>query len=130
MSETAAAGRRRATPDHSRLLRRFAANLRRIREKKGLTQDELAARAGIGLELLKEIEEAGGHMPNVSVVLRLAGSLAVRPSAFAAGVGWTPYEFRVGEPGRFEVLEDPDLVAEIAVLREALPRRGGRGAGS
>jgi hypothetical protein len=36
----------------------------------------------------------------------------------------------IAEAGRFEVLEDPDLVAEIATLREALPRRGRRGAGS
>jgi ribosome-binding protein aMBF1 (putative translation factor) len=69
MPEAAAEGRRRATPDHSPLLRRFGANLGQIREEKDLTQEELAARAGIGLELLKEIEEAGGHMPNVSVVL-------------------------------------------------------------
>lgn len=130
MPETAAAGRRRAAPDNSPLLRRFAANLRHIREGKGLTQEQLASRAGFGLELLREIEEAGGHMPNVSLVLRLAGSLAVQPSAFVEGIGWAPYEFVISEAGRFKVLEDPDLVAEIAALREALPRRGRRDPGS
>ncbi|MBS1888798.1 MAG: helix-turn-helix domain-containing protein [Actinobacteria bacterium] len=120
--EAAVAGaRRRAAPDPSPLLRRLATNLRRIRKKKGLSLEELASRAGLGVELLREIEEAGGHMPSIGLALRLAGSLAVRPSALLAGVEWAPYEVVVAE-GRFEVLDDPDLVAEVAALKEGRPR--------
>jgi transcriptional regulator with XRE-family HTH domain len=118
MGEQAAVKRRQQDSlDHSPLLQQFATNLRTIREEKGLTPEELAIRCELGFELLIEMEEAGEHIPNVSVVLRLARVLEVRPSAFVAGVNWTPYEVVASERGRFEVEADEEIVAEIEALQ-------------
>lgn len=111
----------RAAGDPAPLLRQFGTNLRRCREEAGSTPEELAAGAGMGLELLIELEEAGGAIPSVGLFLRLAGTLGRRPSELVAGVGWVPYEIIEGE-GTFEVLDDAALLDEIAALREARPK--------
>ncbi len=113
--------RRRPAGDPAALVRQFGANLGSCREEVGLTPEELAAGAEMGLELLIELEEAGGAIPSVGLVLRLAGSLGRAPSVLVAGVSWVPYELVEGE-GTFEVLDDPGLVAEIATLNEARER--------
>lgn len=113
----ARAGRRFAG-DPAPLLRRLGRNLRACREEAGSTPEELAAGAGMGVELLIEIEEAGGAIPTVGLFLRLAGTLGRRPSELVAGVGWVPYEI-VEREGTFEVVEDAGLRAEIAALKEA-----------
>jgi transcriptional regulator with XRE-family HTH domain len=112
----------RPAGDSAPLLRRFGANLRTCRERVGLSPEELAARAGMGLELLIEFEEAGGAIPGIGLFMRLADTLGCRPSELVAGVVWVPYEV-VEREGTFEVVEDAGLVDEIAVLR------GSRGKG-
>lgn len=104
------------------LVRDLATNLRAAREDLGLSCEELAEAAEIGVEHLIELEEAGGTIPSIGVVLRLAGALGRRPSMLVAGVEWVPFEIRSGQ-GWFEVVEDPELVAEIAALNEAFHRR-------
>jgi len=104
------------------LVRDLATNLRAAREDLGLSCEELAEAAEIGVEHLIELEEAGGTIPSIGVVLRLAGALGRRPSMLVAGVEWVPFEISSGQ-GWFEVVEDPDLVAEIAALNEAFTRR-------
>jgi transcriptional regulator with XRE-family HTH domain len=108
----------RSAGDPAPLLRRFGANLRECREQAGQAPEELAAGAGMGLELLIELEEAGGAIPSIGLCLRLAGTLGRRPSELVAGVDWVPFEIIEGE-GTFEVLEDAGLLEEIAALREA-----------
>jgi hypothetical protein len=75
----------------------------------------------MGVELLIEMEEAGGAIPSIGLFLRLAGTLGRRPTELVAGIDWVPYEIYAGE-GRFEVLGDAGLLDEIAALREARPR--------
>jgi len=127
-----AGDRQRSAGDPAPLLGRFGANLRARREALGWTPDELADRAGIGVKLLIELEEAGGTIPALGLFLSLVGALGCRPSELLTGVGWAPYEIFEGE-GTFEVLEDAGLLDEIAALREARPkdppasiRQGGR----
>jgi hypothetical protein len=74
----------------------------------------------MGVELLIELEKAGGSIPSIGLFLRLAGTLGRKPSELASGVDWVPYETIEGK-GRFEVLEDTGLLDEIAALREARP---------
>jgi transcriptional regulator with XRE-family HTH domain len=112
---------RRSAGDPAPLLRRFGSNLRARREALGWTPEELAARAGIGVKLLVELEEAGGTIPALRLFLHLVGALGCRPSELVAGVEWVPYRTFEGE-GTFEVLEDAGLLDEIAALREARPR--------
>jgi hypothetical protein len=75
----------------------------------------------MGLELLIELEEAGGAIPSIGLFLRLAGTLGRRPSGLVSGVDWVPYEIVEGE-GTFEVLEDAGLIDEIKALQEARPK--------
>jgi transcriptional regulator with XRE-family HTH domain len=110
------------------LIRDFASNLRECREEVGLSPEDLSEAAEIGIEHLIELEEAGGTIPSVGVVLRLAGALGRRPSVLVAGVEWVPFEISAGQ-GRFEVVEDAGLVAEIAALKEELSGRGRTGRG-
>jgi transcriptional regulator with XRE-family HTH domain len=112
---------RRTAGDPTALVREFAANLTACRQDAGLTRDDLAEAAEIGIEHLIELEEAGGSIPSIGVVLRLAGALGRTPSALVAGVEWTPFEFSSGQ-GWFEVVEDDELFAEIVALKEAFPK--------
>lgn len=60
------------------LKRAMATNLRRIRSGKGLTQEELAARAGLSARYLGSIERAQVSA-SVSVLGKLAYALRVDP---------------------------------------------------
>jgi transcriptional regulator with XRE-family HTH domain len=109
-------------PPPEPLLRRLAERVRAVREREGMGLAEFSLRADVGEELIRELEHAGGHVPKVATVLRLAGALGVRPSELVAGVRWVPIEV-VRERGRFEVAEDPALAAEVAALRAAATGR-------
>jgi len=113
---------RRSAGEPTALVREFATNLTRSREEVGLTRDDLAEAAEIGIEHLIELEEAGGTVPSIGAVLRLAGALGLPPSRLVAGVEWVPFEFSAGQ-GWFEVVEDEELLAEIISLKEGLSRR-------
>lgn len=74
----------RSAGDPAPLLEQLGANLRLCREEIGLTPEQLAAGAGMGVELLIELEEAGGAIPSIGLFLRLpARSGAGHPS-------WSP----------------------------------------
>jgi transcriptional regulator with XRE-family HTH domain len=111
----------RPAGDPAPLLRQLGANLRACREGAGSSPEELAAGAGMGAELLVELEEAGGAIPSIGLFLRLADTLGRRPSELVVGIDWVPFEI-VEEEGTFEVLEDAGLLDEIAALKEARPR--------
>jgi len=120
---------RRDAGEPTVLIRDLATNLTRCREEAGLTHDDLAEAAEIGIEHLIELEEAGGTIPSIGVVLRLAGALGRAPSQLVGGVEWVPFEISVGQ-GWFEVVEDEELFAEILTLKEGFPRgRVGRTSG-
>lgn len=59
-------------------LPKVAANLRRLREEKGMTQDALAAGAMMDPAEVRRIE-SGRRDPGVRVVVRLAKGLGVEP---------------------------------------------------
>ncbi|WP_437596564.1 helix-turn-helix transcriptional regulator [Sorangium sp. So ce590] len=56
----------------------IGANVRRIRLKRGMTQQELASAAGIALGFLQKVERAKTNV-GVAVLVRLADVLGVRP---------------------------------------------------
>ncbi|XYH95542.1 helix-turn-helix domain-containing protein [Sorangium sp. So ce1128] len=56
----------------------IAANVRRLRLKRGMTQQELAETAGIALRFLQEIERAKTNV-GVAVLVKLADVLGVPP---------------------------------------------------
>ncbi|WP_437992292.1 helix-turn-helix domain-containing protein [Sorangium sp. So ce145] len=60
------------------VLRSIGANVRRIREKRGMTQQELADAAEIALRFLQKVEHAQTNV-GVAILVRLADVLGVRP---------------------------------------------------
>lgn len=63
----------------------FAANLRRLRRERRLTQEELAERSGLDLASVGRIERAIRD-PGVRTVVRLAHGLGVRPADLLDGM--------------------------------------------
>jgi transcriptional regulator with XRE-family HTH domain len=59
----------------------FAANLRRIRNAKGMSQDELAYEAEMSRSYLSKLER-GAFNASLSVIGRLSVALAVEPAEF------------------------------------------------
>lgn len=58
----------------------IAANVRRVRQKRGLTQEVLAERAGQDLSYLQRVERGATNL-SVGVLLALATALGVPPAA-------------------------------------------------
>jgi transcriptional regulator with XRE-family HTH domain len=56
---------------------RLAIELARVREQRGLTQRQLAARAGMKQPQIARLEQ-GGYLPNMSTLLRLLQVLGAR----------------------------------------------------
>jgi transcriptional regulator with XRE-family HTH domain len=56
--------------------KRFAANLRRLRESKGLSQEEVAERAGIAPRTLRGLENVH-YTPSFKTAVKLADALQV-----------------------------------------------------
>jgi transcriptional regulator with XRE-family HTH domain len=79
--------------------RRFAANLRRLREAADLSQEELSFRAAIHRTQISLIE--GGHrMPRLDTLIKLAGALGVTFQDLLKGIAWEP---SILSPGHFVV---------------------------
>jgi transcriptional regulator with XRE-family HTH domain len=71
---------------------RFAANLRALRTEAGLTQEEVAFRAGVHRTQIS-LMESGERMPRFDTLVRLVGALGVDHGALFAGIAWEPHEF-------------------------------------
>lgn len=85
--------------------RQFGANLSRLRERSGVTQEELAFRASLHRTEIGLLER-GGRIPKIDTLAKLAGSLEVEPGALFEGIRWEPGDvrrggFSVSEPGQY-----------------------------
>lgn len=69
--------------------RRFAANLRCLRDDADLTQEELAFRASIHRTQIS-LMEGGERLPRFDTLVRLIGALGVEHGALFAGIAWEP----------------------------------------
>jgi transcriptional regulator with XRE-family HTH domain len=68
---------------------RFGANLRRVRRREGLSQEELAVRASLHRTEIGRLE-VGGRACRIDTLIRLAGAMAVPPGELLDGVAWVP----------------------------------------
>ena len=59
----------------------FATNLRRLRNAKGISQDDLAYDAGISRSYLSQLEK-GGFYASLKIIEKLAATLDVEPAEF------------------------------------------------
>ena len=66
------------TPDPTCIEEQFAANIRRERERLGLSQDNFALKAGIARSYYNRIE--GGHVDvSISTIAKIATAMKVSP---------------------------------------------------
>jgi transcriptional regulator with XRE-family HTH domain len=57
----------------------FATNLRRLRHAKGISQEDLAYRAGINRSYMSKLEK-GASYPGLEIIAKLATVLEVEPA--------------------------------------------------
>jgi transcriptional regulator with XRE-family HTH domain len=84
----------------------FGQNLRRIRRRAGLSQDELAVRASLHRTEIGMLEN-GKRLARIDTLIQLSGAMAIDPNELIAGISWTPggvlggsFGFESGTPQR------------------------------
>lgn len=68
------------------------ANLTRLREAGGLSQENLSFRAKLSRNHVHSIEK-GERLPELDTLYKLAGALGVDPAELLQGFSWQPDEF-------------------------------------
>jgi transcriptional regulator with XRE-family HTH domain len=78
---------------------RFAANLRRARQAKGISQEELASQCDLHRTEISLLERAGRE-PRLGTMVKLATVLETTPDALCAGISWAPKQqrFKITQP--------------------------------
>jgi transcriptional regulator with XRE-family HTH domain len=78
---------------------RFAANLRRAREIKGISQEELGSRCDLHRTEISLLERAGRE-PRLGTLVKLATELDTTPDVLCAGIGWQAKQqrFKIDRP--------------------------------
>lgn len=77
--------------------KRFGPNLKRCRERVGISQEELGFRSDLHRTEVGMLER-GIRLPRIDTLVKLAGSLGLSPGDLLVGLGWTP---RTAEGGGF-----------------------------
>jgi transcriptional regulator with XRE-family HTH domain len=67
----------------------FGDNLRRIRKREDLSQEELARRATLHRTEIGFLEH-GERVCRIDTLIRLAGAMAVQPGELLDGIDWVP----------------------------------------
>jgi transcriptional regulator with XRE-family HTH domain len=67
----------------------FGENLRRVRRREGLSQEQLGRRASLHRTEIGRLE-AGERACRIDTLLRVAGALEVRPEEMLEGIVWIP----------------------------------------
>lgn len=104
---------------------RFAANLKRLRQAAGLSQEELAFRSDIHRTHVSFIE--GGHrLPRLDTLVKLAGALYVTPNDLLEGIAWEPSFHRPGRfiPGVEEARGDVEPRSASPMVPETAKKKG------
>jgi transcriptional regulator with XRE-family HTH domain len=96
------------------LLQHLATNLRLLRDRKGISREQLAATAEVDPQMIKRIEN-GRANPALVVLSRLASALMISVSLMVGDVGTALARIDAQEPSQFE----SETVGEtIATLRK------------
>jgi ribosome-binding protein aMBF1 (putative translation factor) len=75
---------------------RFGHNLARCRRRAGLSQEELGVRASLHRTAVGQLER-GERVARSDTLVKLAGSLAIRPEELLEGLDWVPGRMTLGE---------------------------------
>lgn len=78
---------------------RFAVNLRKARDKAGISQEELAERIEVHRTEISLLER-GGREPRLGTLVKLALSLGTTPEALCKGIAWDPKkrDYKITKP--------------------------------
>lgn len=68
---------------------RFAINLRKARQKKEISQEELGFRCDLHRTEISLLER-GGREPRLSTIVKLAYALDTTPEQLCEGISWLP----------------------------------------
>jgi transcriptional regulator with XRE-family HTH domain len=74
---------------------RFGDNLRRVRRREDLSQEELARRASLHRTEIGKLENTE-RVPRIDTLIQLAGAMAVPPGELLEGIDWVPGPEREG----------------------------------
>lgn len=75
---------------------RFAINLRKARQKKQISQEELGFRCDLHRTEISLLER-GGREPRLATIMKLAAALDTSPDELSRGIRWLPSQ------GRFQI---------------------------
>ena len=75
---------------------RFGQNLARCRRRLGISQEELGVRASLHRTAVGQLER-GERVARTDTLVKLAGSLGVKPEDLLDGLKWTPGTMTLGE---------------------------------
>jgi transcriptional regulator with XRE-family HTH domain len=74
---------------------RFGENLRRVRRRERLSQEQLAFRASLHRTEVGLLEK-GERVPRIDTLIQLAGAMALPPGDLLDGIHWLPGPERFG----------------------------------
>jgi transcriptional regulator with XRE-family HTH domain len=74
---------------------RSGSNLRRLRRREGLSQEQLAERASLHRTEIGRLEH-GERVCRIDTLIRLAGAMAVPPGELLEGIDWVPRPYTSG----------------------------------
>lgn len=84
----AMSSKRKVKIEHDEVVGRFARRLRELRVERGMTQADLARRAGVTATYVSKLE-SGGAAPGIDLVEKLAGALGVNLIELFPAIGRT-----------------------------------------
>jgi transcriptional regulator with XRE-family HTH domain len=95
-----------------RAIQRFGQQLQRLRTRRGLTQEQLAVKAGLVRVYVTKLEQ-GEHDPTLTMLVRLAKALRVSVTELLGDSVSASQWWQVGE-ARFATREDAEDLARTA----------------
>ncbi len=72
---------------------RFAVNLRKARQRMGISQEELGFRCELHRTEISLLER-GGREPRLGTIVKLAGALDTSADELCEGIDWNPKKHR------------------------------------
>jgi len=81
--------------DSNDVARRFGENLRRVRKRPGISQEELGYRTTLHRTEIGLLER-GERTPRIDTAIKLAGAVGVPCEKLFEGIEWTPGSARRG----------------------------------
>ncbi|HZP26270.1 MAG TPA: helix-turn-helix transcriptional regulator [Dehalococcoidia bacterium] len=97
--------------------------IRELREERGVTQGQLAAKAQVSQGYLSQLENGDVRNPSAGVLLRVADAMKVEPDDLFEAAGYPTVRALRQLYAEYEASIDPDLVRYLGRLTRDKQRR-------